>query len=335
MLAIERRAVLAFRARASSLHERLPQGAFEAAAHGGLQDSAPRAGIISLYARIRGVEPASWEDATLCQIWGPRGADYLVPRRDVGVFTLGRMPQDPDAAKTLERIADDIHRVCQGSARLVREVDEALPDLGHSIRWAAITGRLLIRWDARTIWVIPVERPDIDVRDARVELARRFLRWFGPATCDRFAWWAGIDGNDARTTWGALERELLEVELEGDRRWILREQEADIKDAEPVSGVRLIPHGDPYIKTDGRIVVPDDRRRPEVFPQPGVKTAFWPVSGAVLADGEIVGSWARQQRRVTIHPWSLFDASLRDAVEREAVGLPIQSSSRAHVRWTD
>lgn len=333
MLTIDRGAVLAFRAGASHLHRRLPPGSIDAAAYGGLQDSAPRAALISLHARVGGVTPSSWEDEALCQIWGPRGADYIVPRRDVAVFTLGRMPRDPKAVEALNRIADDVHGVCQGSAQLTREVGAALPDLGHSIRAAAITGRLLIRWDARSIWVVPTERPDADPEDARLELARRFFRWFAPTTRERLAWWSGVDKNEALTTWEALREELLEVELDGEQRFMLREQEEAIADAEGVSGVRLIPHGDPYIKTDGHLVVPDAERRPEIFPQPGARTAFWPVSGAVVADGAIVGAWARQQRRITVHPWLPLDASLRGAIELEALAFPIQSRSKAQVRW--
>lgn len=155
MLEVDRERLLAFRARASHLDRKLPPASFALAAYGGLQDSAPRAAIISLHARVSEVTPSSWEHESLCQIWGPRGADYVIPRRDLSVFTLGRMPRDSSAAESVERIADEVHRVCQGSDRPTREVSAILPELGHSIRLAAITGRLLIRWDASSIRVIP------------------------------------------------------------------------------------------------------------------------------------------------------------------------------------
>lgn len=289
--------------------------------------------VISLHARVDGADPASWEDPSLAQIWGPRGADYVVPRDDLPVFTVGRLPRDAEQAAALERMADDVHEVLDGSARETREVARALPDLGHGIRATAVTGRVLIRWDASRIRAVPAEPPDADPEEARLELARRFLRWFAPAAPERFAWWSGVDPADARATWTGLDPELREVDVAGEARVVLREDEEALAGAEPVEGVRLIPHGDPYIKIDGELVVRDPERRLEIFPRPGVKTAFWPVAGAVLVDGEVVGSWARRQRRVTVHPWGRLGGRVLAAIEREALGFPIASKSKAEVRW--
>ena len=68
------------------LVERPPPGSHKIAAVGGLQDSAPRAALFALHARMEHVGAGSWEDPSLVQIWF-RMADYVVPRRDVGVFT--------------------------------------------------------------------------------------------------------------------------------------------------------------------------------------------------------------------------------------------------------
>src|SRR5207302_2368783 len=77
-----------FRLASSGLDARLPRGGLARAAYAGLQDSAPRAALISLHARVRDVEPSSWEDPSLVQIWFRGGADYVVPRADVGLFTI-------------------------------------------------------------------------------------------------------------------------------------------------------------------------------------------------------------------------------------------------------
>jgi hypothetical protein len=326
--------VLRFRLRASLLDERLPAGSFAQAAYGGIQDSAPRAALLSLHARVDDVQPAAWEHESLVQIWGPRGADYVVPRVDVDVFTVGRMPRDRDQAAALERIADDIHRALDGRTLHTRDVTAALPELGHTVRWAAITGRVHIRWDASRIWCIPVDRPDCDVEAARIELARRFLRWLGPSTVERFAWWAGIEPSEARETWRELGAELVSVEVDGKDRVIFREDEQALANATGVTGVRLLPHGDPFIKTDGPMVVRDAALRLEIFPEPKKRAAFWPVSGAVVVDGEVVGSWARQQRRVSVNPWGKLGDDIRDVIEDEALRFPIPSRAKASVRWT-
>ncbi|MDX1450371.1 MAG: hypothetical protein R3246_15080, partial [Acidimicrobiia bacterium] len=61
---------------------------------GGLTDSMPRAALLSLHARVEAVEPETWEQPSLIQVWGPRFSVYVVAEQDRGVFTLGRHPDD-------------------------------------------------------------------------------------------------------------------------------------------------------------------------------------------------------------------------------------------------
>src|SRR5215510_224132 len=95
-LQLTRSQILAFRRRAAALDERLPhgQGALRRAAWAGLQDSMPRAALLSIHARIAGTEPDSWEDPSLIQVWGPRFSAYVVAKCDLAIFTLGRLPSE-------------------------------------------------------------------------------------------------------------------------------------------------------------------------------------------------------------------------------------------------
>src|SRR5207245_5683319 len=92
---ISRESVRALRQRATHLHRRLPPGRLVEAAFAGLQDSSPRSAVLALHARVRDVSPSAWKDPRFVQIWGPRGAVYVVPGHDVAIFTLGRLPRDP------------------------------------------------------------------------------------------------------------------------------------------------------------------------------------------------------------------------------------------------
>ena len=326
--------VLRFRARASHLDEKLPAGSFAEAAWGGLQDSVPRAGVMSLHARVEGTQPDSWEDPSVVQIWFRGGADYIVPRADVGIFTLGCYPRDPDEARRLEALADDIHRVTAGETLRVGEVTERLR-LTHPthVRGVAVTGRAHIRWDASNIWLIPVERPDIDVNDARRELARRFLHWFAPATVAMLARFTGVKPREAKATWAEVESELAEVELGGDRRSVLATDLEALEPAEPIDGIRLLPYDDPYTKFDKELLVADEALRLRSVPPSGVSPGYLP--GVVLIDGEIVGGWQRQQRKVRIHPFpeAKLSARVREAIEAEALAFPIAGSSPPTVAW--
>src|SRR5438309_9312152 len=107
---IARENVLAFRQRATFLHRRLPPGRLVDAAFAGLQDSAPRSAGLALHARVKDVSPSAWRDPRFVQVWGPRGAVYVVPSRDVAVFTLGRFPRNPVLAAAGKAAADKAKR---------------------------------------------------------------------------------------------------------------------------------------------------------------------------------------------------------------------------------
>lgn len=332
---LTREQVLRYRARVSHLDRKLPAGSFAEAAWGGLQDSVPRGGVISLHARIAGTQPDSWEDPALVQIWFRGGADYIVPRADVGIFTLGCMPRDPARAKALERLADDIHRAAKGEMTPVGDVAE---QIGHRSaadplhpRASSATGRVHIRWDASRIWLIPVERPAIDPEDARRELARRFLHWLGPGTKASLARWVGVPPKDATQTWLGIEAELAEVDLAGERRYVLAADLRAFEAAEPVEGARLLPQDDPFTKVDKELLIADLTRRGRTLPGSLATPGYIP--GAIVVDGEIVGAWQRQQRKATLHPFGRLSAAVREAIEREALGFPIAGSSPATVAW--
>ena len=327
-----RRQVLRYRARVSHLDQKLPLRSIARAAWGGLQDSVPRGGVISLHARVEGARPDSWEHRSLVQIWFRGGADYIVPRRDAGIFTLGCLPRDPDRVRELERLADDIHRITKGKPMLVREVAAQLghPSAGDPLhpRVSSTTGRVHIRWDASNIWAIPVERPAMDPEDARHELARRFLHWHGPATRQRLAAWTGVKPADATETWRAIERELAEVDA---GQFMLGADVAALEGAEPIKGVRLVPWDDPFTKFDHDLLVPDPALRVRVLPRTGESRGYIP--GSILVDGRIVGAWQRQQRKVRLHPFSKLSARVREAIEQEALAMPIAGATAPSVTW--
>ena len=124
-VSISRDQVLRYRARVGHLDKKLPPGSFAEACWGGLQDTAPRSGVLSLHARVRDAKPDAWEDPSIVQVWF-RGADYLIPREDVGVFTLGSQPRDPDVVRRIEKLADRVEAVTDGEVLMVREVAKRL-----------------------------------------------------------------------------------------------------------------------------------------------------------------------------------------------------------------
>jgi hypothetical protein len=173
------------------------------------------------------------------------------------------------------------------------------------------------------VWT--VKAPDVDESDACRELARRYLHIFGPATAERFARWAGIAGSSAATAFASLVRSLLPVRSPLGDEWLLADDEPAMRAAQPAGGpARLLPSGDAYFLLDGaerELLVPPDDRRERLW-----TSRVWP--GAVLAEGEIRGTWRRAQHTVRIDAWARLSRGMRDAIEAEARALPIPGVDR-------
>ena len=333
-LRLNRRQILAHRRAVGGLDERVAKspGSLRRAAWAGLQDSMPRAALLSLHARIEGVGPSTWEDPALAQLWGPRYSTYVVPKRDFALFSLGRLPEDAKGRARAEHTAERLRLVLGGARMTDREAARAL-GIGNSIRYAATTGTVAIRWEgarAPTIWT--VAKADIDPADARRELARRHLHVFGPTTADGFARWAGISRRAAATAFASLERELLPVRSPlGDELMLAADEPAmRAAGAAAPAAARLLPSGDAYFLLDGAergLLVPEPDRRSLLW-----TSRVWP--GALLVRGEIRGTWRRAQHTVRIEPWTRLAGADRNAIEAEASALPLPGlERRIEVMW--
>lgn len=135
----------------------------------------PRAALLSIHARVQGTEPSTWEDSSLVQLWGPRFNTYVVAAADHALFSLGRLPANAGSLRVAEDLAARLHALLGGAggARMTdSEAGRALGVNPNAFRYAAPTGTVVIRWDgarAPTVWTVPP--PDVDPRDARLELA--------------------------------------------------------------------------------------------------------------------------------------------------------------------
>lgn len=332
-LQLTRAQIFAFRRRAGALDARLPSGAnsLRRAAWAGLTDSVPRAALLSIHARVEGTRPSSWEDRSLVQVWGPRFSVYVVAARDRAIFTLGRHPDAPRRRQRAEDMAGLLETFLGGRRAKDNEAQREL-GVGNALKYATTTGSVLIRWDgarAPTIWTVP--RPDIEPREARLELARRYLHILGPGTPEAFSTWAGIAEPGALATFEALGRSLVAVRTPIGDSWILARDESGFR--EPPgreAAARLLPSGDTYFLHWGgerELLVPDAAQRGELW-----TSRVWP--GAVLVGGEIVGTWRRAQADLSVQLWRRLTRAERDAVEEEARSLPLPGiEGEVAVRW--
>ncbi len=169
---------------------------------------------------------------------------------------------------------------------------------------------------------------DLPLEAAEDALLRRYLHTFGPATVADFAAWSILTVGRARQVWARAEGGLAPVRLEGQTRWIVREDLAALKRS-ALAGptVRLLPYLDSFLLGHkGREHLVDAAHYKRIF-----RPAGW-VYPAVLLDGRIAGEWsyarANRDLQVSVRPYEFLDEGAKDLLRGEAedvarfLGLP-------------
>jgi len=335
-LDLTREQILAFRRRAGGLDERLPPGpdSLRRAAWCGLQDSMPRAALLSIHARVARAGPSAWEDPSLVQLWGPRFSVFVVAARDLAVFSLGLLPDDVKGREKAADLAARLHTALGGRRVPHEEAGVAVGVPANRLRYAAATGTVLIRWEGArqpAVWTVPP--PEGDDRAARLELARRYLHSYGPATPEGFARWSGIGPRYCAAAFQALGDSLAPASTPVGDAWLLAEDEA---------AVRAVP-GPAARRGCCRAVTPTSSCRAATAtcssPTPAAAMRCGPRgSGRVpFSSGErSAGRGRRAGAVVTAQPWRPLTPTERDAVTAEAESLPLPAlNRRVTVHWDE
>lgn len=327
-LDLTRAQILAFRRFVQSLDQRLPHDAasLRRAAWAGLQDSMPRAALLSIHARVAGATATSWEAPSLVQVWGPRYSAFVVDARDADLFTLARLPESGPKRRLAETLADRLDALLGDARMTYGEAGRALGEPPNRLRYATLTGRVRIRWDGAkqpVIWMVPP--PRITPSEARLELARRYLQVFGPATAQGFATWAGIAPPLARAIFDALSPSVIPVKTPVGDGWLLASDEAAIRRrTDSVAPARLLPSGDTYFlfqrAEERALLVESPAQRGLLW-----TSRVWP--GALLVGGAIAGTWRRAGTAVSIEPWRRLTPAERQAVDAEVASLPLRDKA--------
>lgn len=167
-----------------------------------------------------------------------------------------------------------------GKLRVGSRVLLLLAAEGHIVR-----GRPLGGWTSTQFRWSPWERDghELSTEDGSVELARRWLAAFGPATVDDLRWWAGWT---ATATKKALARiQPVEVDLDGQPGIMLADDLEPSPDVEP--WVALLPALDPTPMGWNRRDFYLGEHGPQLFDNTGN------IGPTVWCDGRIVGGWVQ------------------------------------------
>jgi hypothetical protein len=169
------------------------------------------------------------------------------------------------------------------------------------------------RWSPMASWV-PGGLPELDADAAAVQLVRRWLRAFGPATRKDLKWWTGWTA--ALLGRALAEIEPVEVELDGGTAGlVLPGDEAPVAAPEP--WVALLPSLDPapmgYAERDWYL----GEHRAPLFDRSGN------IGPTVWSNGRIAGGWAQRKDGGEIAVRLLEDigAEASAAVDAEAARL--------------
>ena len=295
---------------------------------------------------VEDVRKALWTEKTLVKTWLMRGTLHLVPSTDLPLYTAAMRSRwvwpnntwlkwvqltEPELVALIEAIGDAldqpmtrqelIAKVGRSSSEHVRTVLKS----GWStlLKPVARAGRLCfgpsrgqsVTFVRPDVWLKSWR--DIDPDEAVVEVARRYLRAYGPATKDDFSRWFGAWPGVGKAAWAGLADELVPVSIEGKWADALAADVERMSSEAHAASLRLLPTFDPYLMGhNSRDHLFDPAYRARVS-----RTAGW-ISAVVLVGGRVTATWshtvARQTLRIAVEPLRKLPPKYRPEIRARA-----------------
>jgi uncharacterized protein YcaQ len=136
------------------------------------------------------------------------------------------------------------------------------------------------------------KQKEVDELTAQQTLLRSYLRVYGPATIQDFAFWSGIAMKESKEIWNSVAHELAEVSIDGQKKSILN-QDLDELAASALEEdvVRLLPGFDPYLLAHAK----KDHLVKEQHYKRVYRNQGW-ISPVVLVNGRVAGIWSCTKR---------------------------------------
>ncbi len=209
------------------------------------------------------------------------------------------------------------------------------------LRPAALHGRICFadRRDgettfARTDQWLGSPLPPADPLATAVALVRRFLTAYGPSTPAHLDEWAGIGPAQAKRLWQMVQAELTEIHQGRRQTWLLTADLPLYLNPPEPAAVRLLPAGDPFLQM---------RDKATLLPVVEQQRRLWRTvgsPGAVLVQGEVIGTWRSrklgQRLEVTVDCFAALPSpAVSEVIEAEAVSLaPFRGCTGATLRFS-
>ncbi len=200
-------------------------------------------------------------------------------------------------------------------------------------RGNAVTFVRLDQWLAGTP---SAPRRAVSGEEALAEVLRRYLAAYGPVTAAEFARWFTMDPPAARGLLRSLGDEVVEVDIEGSRRWALADDAVPGARPDPAS-VRLLAQFDCYVVG----CHPRDQLLPADWTDRGYTAGTAASMPVLLVDGAVAGVWQRRKSgkrlEVRVEPFGRLTARQRKAVEAEAarIGQVVEAEATVSIGPVD
>ena len=250
-----------------------------------------------------------------------RGTIHLVSARDYGIFATA--VEAPPWANGVE-FADGVHELARtfcASPRTRAEIAAAVDLPLEDRAWYMLrTQARLAQAPESGLWktkgvtrYVTVDHEPADAAAARVELVRRYLAAFGPATRADVGVWSRLSAADVRAALDALEP--LRRFLDESGRGLYDLPRAPLPAADTPAPVRFMPRFDNLILShkDRTRVIADEHRALTI-------DGGW-VKSTILVDGFVAGTWEVENGRVRIEPFEPLPRAVRREVDDEAARL--------------
>jgi hypothetical protein len=255
---------------------------------------------LALLARCEPLTPDAFRELDALRLPAMRGSIQLLSRKTAHLAFAAIAPSAQAEADALEDYGLSREEHAELRPRLLAAAIE--PRTARELRQAVCTDRplapvlsaltregSLVRLGAHglrsnEVFYVAAHIPRADPEEALGWLCGEYLRAYGPARREDFAWWAGIPADRADAALAGLATEEL-----GDGLLLLSADMAAFTRATELRGtVDLLPKADPYVMG----YAPDGRGR---FADPDGVAQLYDARGdgrpTVLVDGSAAGTW--------------------------------------------
>ncbi|MGD2142665.1 MAG: winged helix DNA-binding domain-containing protein [Candidatus Bathyarchaeota archaeon] len=329
---------------------------------------------ISLWNRVEKLNPdflpkALFRDRTLVRSWLMRNTVHIIPSERLPICRgalveslmrewnrwtiktgLKESPSswEPHYSKILDLLEDGPLSLNQMIEALSWRGQDGKRKLSRIVREMSLKG-ILCHAEPSGYWHNETEhtfarldnwlpkQKSIEPKKAREELLRGYLRAFGPASPQDFAYWTGKRVRDCKPVFESLSSSLESVLLKGQRGtlYALKDDILYTELAEEVPVVtRLLPAFDAIImghRDKGRLIDPKDRKK--------IFLPYGDVSATIVLDGRVQGVWnirkIGDRRSLKINPFRKLSEHEIDGIEDEVERLRNFTEFEIEILWSE